>query len=79
METTQPQYKISGKKRQELKFVVDCIKRIYNYYHDEANEAITEPPKSPFTDEERTFLYDRVKYSRDWLWKFHEIYSNLNI
>lgn len=32
----------------------------------------------PFTQEERDFLYDRVKYSRDWLWKFHEQYSKLN-
>lgn len=50
METTQPTYKISGKKRSELKFVVDCMKRIYNYYHDEDNEHITEPPNSTFTD-----------------------------
>jgi hypothetical protein len=34
---------------------------------------------SPFTAEERTLLYDRVKYCREWLWKFHENYSNLNI
>lgn len=32
----------------------------------------------PFTTEEQTFLYDRVKYCRDWLWKFHENYCNLN-
>lgn len=33
----------------------------------------------PFTSEEQTFLYDRVKYCRDWLWKFHENYSKFNI
>lgn len=32
----------------------------------------------PFTEEERIFLYDRVKYSRDWLWQFHENYNKLN-
>lgn len=31
----------------------------------------------PFTTEEQIFLYDRVKYCRDWLWKFHENYSKL--
>lgn len=34
---------------------------------------------NPFTAEEQTFLYDRVKYCRDWLWKFHETYSQFNI
>lgn len=33
----------------------------------------------PFAKEEQIFLYDRVKYCRDWLWKFHETYSKLNI
>jgi hypothetical protein len=53
MENLQPQYKISGKKRQELKFVVDCMKRIYKYYHDEENGNITEPHNADFT----TYLY----------------------
>lgn len=33
----------------------------------------------PFTTEEQTYLYDRVKYCRDWLWKFHESYSKFNL
>lgn len=33
----------------------------------------------PFTKEEQIFLYDRVKYCRDWLWKFNETYQSLNL
>lgn len=40
METTQPQYKISGKKRQELKFVADCMKRIVRFYQNDENKGI---------------------------------------
>ena len=40
METTQPQYKISGKKRQELKFVADCMKRIVKFYQNDENKDI---------------------------------------
>ena len=43
------------------------------------NLRIHKTKVEPFTEEERNFLYDRVKYSRDWLWKFHETYSKLNI
>lgn len=42
------------------------------------NLRIHKTKVEPFTEEERAFLYDRVKYSRDWLWKFHETYSSLN-
>lgn len=40
METTQPQYKISGKKRQETKFVHDCLKRIIKFYENDENKDI---------------------------------------
>lgn len=42
------------------------------------NLRIHKTKVEPFTEEERTFLYDRVKYSRDWLWQFHENYNKLN-
>ena len=42
------------------------------------NLRIHKTKVDPFTNEERTFLYDRIKYCREWLWKFHETYSNLN-
>lgn len=35
-------------------------------------------PVEPFTEFERQKVYDRVKYCRDWLWKFDEMYGNLN-
>jgi hypothetical protein len=42
------------------------------------NLRIHKTKVEPFSQEERDLLYDRVKYSRDWLWKFHETYSLLN-
>ena len=40
MENPQPTYKISGKKRQETKFVHDCLKRIIKFYQNEENKDI---------------------------------------
>lgn len=35
-------------------------------------------PVSPFTEDERQAIYDRVKVCRDWLFNFHEQYLKLN-
>ena len=43
------------------------------------HQRIHKTKVEPFTEEERTFLYDRIKYCRDWLWKFHEQYSTMNL
>lgn len=33
----------------------------------------------PMTEDQRTFVYDRVKYCRDWLCDFHERMESMNI
>lgn len=33
----------------------------------------------PFTPSEQKLVYDKVKYCREWLWKFDEMYKQLNI
>jgi hypothetical protein len=40
MQPTQPTYKISGKNRQEAKFVHDCLKRIIKFYENDENKDI---------------------------------------
>ncbi len=40
MEQEQPKYKIYGKKRQELKFISDCMRRIHKFYLNPENKDL---------------------------------------
>ncbi len=43
------------------------------------NQRVFRQKIEPFTDFERTFLYDRVKVCREYLFNFHETLQTLNI
>lgn len=42
------------------------------------NQRVNKKYVEPFTEFERQKIYDKVKYGRDWLCKFHETYKMLN-
>lgn len=44
----------------------------------EPHKRVHQVPIEPMTEEQRQFVYDRVKIGREWLWKFDEAYQNLN-
>jgi hypothetical protein len=49
------------------------------FSHIPPNQRVHKIPVELFTDAERNSIYDRVKYCRDWLWKFDEMYQNMNL
>ena len=49
------------------------------FSHIPKNERVYGLPVELFTDFERNAIYDRVKYCRDWLWKFDETYQKMNL
>jgi hypothetical protein len=49
------------------------------FSHIPPNQRVFKIPVELFTDFERNAIYDRVKYCREWLWKFDETYQNLNL
>jgi hypothetical protein len=49
------------------------------FSHIPKNERVYGIPVELFTDHERQSIYDRVKFCRDWLWKFDEMYQKMNL
>jgi len=49
------------------------------FSHISPNERVFRIPVELFTDFERQAVYDRVKFCREWLWKFDETYQKLNL
>lgn len=43
------------------------------------NKRVHKIPVEPFTEFERQAVYDRVKFCRDWLWKFDETFQKMNL
>lgn len=57
----------------------EIIERSCNFDKIPVHKRVYRIPIEPFTDSEKQQLYDRVKYCREWLWRFHEQYENINI
>jgi hypothetical protein len=55
------------------------IERSSNFDKIPIHKRVYKIPIEPFSEVDRQQLYDRVKYCREWLWKFHEQYENINI
>lgn len=49
------------------------------FSHIPHNQRVYKLPIELFTEFERNAIYDRVKYCREWLWKFDERYQSMNI
>lgn len=61
------------KKRWEL------IKNSLKFSHMPVYQRVSKRYIKPMTEFQRNQLYDRVKVCREWLWKFHEQYTNVGI
>lgn len=48
------------------------------FSHIPITQRVHKIPVDPFTEAERQKTYDRVKYCREWLFKFDESYQNMN-
>lgn len=74
--------KLSGKaateESPEFKQAWAIIERSMYFDDIPIKQRVNKKQVEPFTEFDQTKLYDRVKYGRDWLWKFHEERSLLN-
>jgi hypothetical protein len=52
--------------------------RSMKFKHIDPHKRVFKIKVEPFTEFEKQKVYDRVKICREWLWKFDEMYQNLN-
>ena len=62
----------------EFKMRWEILERSMNFDHVPPRERVFKIKVEPFTKEEQTKLYDKVKMCRDWLYEFDEMHSNMN-
>lgn len=55
------------------------IERSIQFSRIPIHKRVFKKPVEPMSDFERQRVYDRVKICREWLWKFDEMYEELNI
>ncbi len=55
----------------------EVIQHSMKFDHIPPRMRVNKKKVEPMTDEQEAKLYDRVKYARDYLWKFHEEYISL--
>lgn len=53
--------------------------RSMRFSHIDPNKRVHKIIVEPFTEFERQAIYDRVKFCREWLWKFDEFYEKMNL
>ena len=56
----------------------EIIERSMTFEDIPKHKRVFKQKVEPFSDFDRNYLYDRVKIGREWLWKFDEMYQNLN-
>jgi hypothetical protein len=54
------------------------LERSMRFSHIAPHQRVFKKKVEPMTEDQRTFLYDRVKVCREWLSNFHEQYQKLN-
>lgn len=57
----------------------EIMERSMRFKQIPVHQRVFKQPVEPFTPEEQRFVYDKVKYCREWLWKFDEQYKSLNL
>lgn len=72
---------VGGTTFESPEFVAEWPKweRSMKFTHIPVHKRVYTIPVEPFTEIERQKVYDKVKICREWLWKFHEMYSNMNL
>lgn len=54
------------------------IERSMNFSHIPVYKRVNKKPIEPMNDFQRQQVYDRVKFCREWLWKFDETFEQVN-
>lgn len=55
------------------------IEHSLNFTQIPVHKRVFKKEVEPMTEFEKQKLYDRVKIGREWLWNFHETFSNINL
>lgn len=55
------------------------IEHSLNFTKIPVHKRVFKKEVEPMTEFEKQKLYDRVKVGREWLWNFHETFSNINL
>lgn len=62
----------------EFKEAAEILERSMFFEDIPMHKRVYNVPVTPFTEQEKQAVYDKVKICREWLWKFDEMYENFN-